>query len=104
MNFDYKAFIKYSVILLILIIVQRTFIYYITLSDFNIAPDIILIALAYIGAKEGKIQGMLYGFFAGILVDILSGSFFGLSALSYTLAAFTAGFFMSENEKFTYKW
>lgn len=104
MNFDYKAFIKYSVILIVLILIQRTFIFYISLSDYNIAPDLVLIALAYIGAKEGKIHGMLYGFFAGLLIDMLSGSFFGLSALSYTLAAFTAGFFMTENEKFIYKW
>lgn len=104
MNFDYKALLKYSGILLILIFLQKTFIYFITLSDFNIAPDLVIIAIAYIGAKEGKIHGMLYGFFAGLLVDILSGSFFGLSALSYSLAAFIAGFFKTENDKFVYKW
>ena len=104
MNFDYKAVIRYTIILLILVFIQKSFIYYITLSDYNIAPDLVVIALAYIGAKEGKIHGMLFGFFAGLLVDILSGSFFGLSALSYSLAAFIAGFFMTENDKFVYKW
>lgn len=104
MNFDYKALIRYILILVILVFVQKTFIYYIALSDFNIAPDLVVIAVAYIGAKEGKIYGMLYGFLAGLLVDILSGSFFGLSALSYTMAGFLSGFFNTENEKFVYNW
>jgi len=104
MNFDYKAIIRYILILTFLVFIQKTFIYYITLSDFNIAPDLVVIAIAFIGAKEGKIHGMLFGFFAGLMFDMLSGSFFGLSALSYTLAGFLAGFFKTENEKFVYNW
>ncbi len=103
MTFDYKAILKYIGILFVLILVQKTFIYYITLSEYNIAPDLVIIALAYIGAKEGKIVGMIFGFLTGILVDILSGSFFGLSALSYTIAVFVAGFFQTESERFIYK-
>lgn len=104
MNFDYKSILKYIGILLILILVQKTFIYYITLSDYYIAPDLVIILLAYIGAKEGKIHGMVFGFFAGMLIDFLSGSFFGLSALSYTIASFAAGFFKTDSERFIYKY
>lgn len=104
MNLDYKSLLKYTGILIVIVFIQKTFIYYIALSDFNIIPDLVVIAIAYIGAKEGKIHGMLFGFFTGLLVDILSGSFFGLSALSYSLAAFIAGFFKTENDKFIYKW
>lgn len=104
MNFDYKVLLRYAAVLLILAFFQKTFIDYIALSDFNISPDLVIIAIAYIGAKEGKIYGMLYGFSVGLLIDVLSGSFFGLSALSYSMAAFIAGFFKTENENFVYKW
>jgi rod shape-determining protein MreD len=103
MNIDYKAIIRNVILLVILIIIQKTFVWFISLSQLNIAPDFVIIALIYIGVREGKISGAVYGFVAGMLLDILSGSFLGLLALSYTIAAFTAGFFQTENERFLYK-
>ncbi len=92
--------IKYYLILLLLIIIQNRFIWLISISSYNIFPDLVLIMVTYIGIKKGKITGCIAGFAAGILLDILAGSFIGLSALSYTLAGFIAGFFYeSDPEK-----
>lgn len=100
MNFDYKAVIRNIVTLLVLIAFQKTVVWFISLSQLNIAPDFVIIALIYIGVREGKISGAVYGFLAGMLLDVLSGSFLGLLALSYTISAFIAGFFQSDNERF----
>jgi len=103
MNIDYKAIIRNTFILIFLIIVQKTFVWYISLSQLNISPDFVIIALIYIGVREGKISGAVYGFIAGLILDVLSGSFLGLLSLSYTVSIFIAGFFKTDNERFLYK-
>ena len=55
--------------------------------------------VAYIGIKKGKMTGCITGFAAGILLDILAGSFIGLSALAYTVSGFISGFFHSSEDK-----
>lgn len=91
--------IKYYLILLILIIIQNRFIWLISLSSYNIAPDLVAMMVAYIGIKKGKMTGCITGFAAGILLDILAGSFIGLSALAYTVSGFISGFFHSSEDK-----
>ncbi len=98
------SIIKYPLILLTLILLQKTFISIIALSKLNITPDIVLIAIIYIGIKEGKIEGSVYGFFSGLLLDILSGSFVGLLALAYSVSGFSAGFFNTEGGRFLNKY
>ena len=55
--------------------------------------------VAYIGIKKGKMTGCITGFAAGILLDILAGSFIGLSALAYTVSGFISGYFHSSEDK-----
>ncbi|MBP9096740.1 MAG: rod shape-determining protein MreD, partial [Ignavibacteria bacterium] len=51
------------------------------------------------------IEGSIIGFLSGLMIDMLSGSFLGLSALSYTLAGFIAGYFcIREREEFLKKY
>lgn len=92
--------LKYVVLLVVFIVLQKSLIWLLAISTYNISPDLVIIVLAYIGVKEGKIMGMIFGFFAGLLIDILGGTFIGLQALSYTLACFIAGFFKKEDGKF----
>ncbi|MEI7484086.1 MAG: rod shape-determining protein MreD [Ignavibacteriota bacterium] len=100
MNIDYKSIIRNAILLFVLIFVQKSLVWFISLSQLNLSPDLVIIALIYIGVREGKISGAVYGFVAGLLLDVLSGSFLGLLALSYTVSAFIAGFFQTENDRF----
>ncbi|MCX6158322.1 MAG: rod shape-determining protein MreD [Ignavibacteriae bacterium] len=100
MNIDYKSIIRNAILLFVLILVQKSLVWFISLSQLNLSPDLVIIALIYIGVREGKISGAVYGFVAGLLLDVLSGSFLGLLALSYTVSAFIAGFFQTENDRF----
>lgn len=82
-----------------LIIIQNSFIWLIAISKYNIVPDLVLIGVVLMGIKRGRMEGMIAGFFAGIILDILSGSFLGLLAFIYTLVGFTAGFFKEPKDK-----
>ncbi len=76
-----------------LIVIQVSFIWLIAISKYNITPDLVIIIVIYLGYTRGHIAGMIAGFVSGLILDILSGSFIGLSALSYSLAGFISGYF-----------
>ena len=92
--------LKYYFLILGLIIIQLKLVWVISVSSYNITPDLIIIGIVYLGLKNGKIEATLAGFFAGLIVDLLAGSFLGLQALSYAIAGFAAGFFLTENDKY----
>ena len=92
-------YIKYLAIIVILILIQKTLIWLISLSSLNITPDLVLIAVVYISISEGKIFGSITGFIAGLTIDLISGSFLGLMALSYSITGFVAGVFFTEGDK-----
>ncbi|MBI5404502.1 MAG: rod shape-determining protein MreD [Ignavibacteriae bacterium] len=96
-------FTKYFVILFVLILIQKTLIWLISLSAYNITPDLVLIALVYIAVSEGKIFGSVTGFIAGFTIDLVSGSFLGLTALAYSVTGFAAGGFRTEGDKYLTK-
>ena len=64
----------------------------------DIAPDLLLIWLVYIAIKEGQLTGTIWGFIIGLMFDLSSGSFTGLSAMTKTIAGFTAGYFFDEDK------
>lgn len=93
-----QEYIKYSIVLLVLVIVQKSLMWLIAITHYQITPDIVLIGLVYIGIKKGKITGSVGGFIIGLIYDILSFSFLGLMALSKTTAGFISGFFDDESK------
>jgi len=93
-----NEYFKFSLILLVLIIVQRTLIWLIALTAYEITPDIVLIGVVYFGIRRGKLAGSISGFLAGLILDFLSFSFLGLMALSKSTAGFLAGYFSNENK------
>ncbi|MBZ0203082.1 MAG: rod shape-determining protein MreD [Ignavibacteria bacterium] len=91
-------YLKYAGIMFALIIMQKTFIELIDVTDYNITPDIVLIGVVYIGIKRGKITGSVGGFISGLVIDIFSFSFLGLMALSKSIAGFLSGFFHNQTK------
>ncbi|HMQ78784.1 MAG TPA: rod shape-determining protein MreD [Ignavibacteria bacterium] len=91
-------YLKYAGILLGLIIIQKTAVSFIDVTEFKITPDLVIIGLVYIGVKRGKITGSIAGFASGLILDIFSFSFIGLMALAKTIAGFTSGFFNNEQK------
>lgn len=85
---------RYALILIVLLIVQKTLIPFISLA--GVTPDVLLIFVVVIALREGQIPGTVLGFIIGLVVDIVSGDFLGLGALTKTIAGFTAGYFYNE--------
>jgi len=56
-------------------------------------PNIVLIVVASIGFLLGKKYGLIYGFIAGLMIDIFFGTIIGFYALLYMYVGFMNGFF-----------
>jgi rod shape-determining protein MreD len=91
-------YVKYAVLLLVLAVVQKTLIWLIAVTSYDITPDVVLIGLVYVGIRKGKIAGSVAGFLIGFIIDFFSFSFLGLMALSKASGGFLAGFFNNENK------
>lgn len=87
------SYLKYVLVFIILIVLQDTVMWLFAISKYNITPDLVIILVIYVGYMRGHITGMISGFISGLILDILSGSFIGLSAVSYCIAGFIAGYF-----------
>lgn len=59
----------------------------------GIVPNILIILTSAFGFMRGKNEGMLIGFFAGLLIDIFFGPLLGFYALVYMFIGYLNGFF-----------
>jgi rod shape-determining protein MreD len=82
-------------IVLVLFILQATFIPYVSISGY--LPDIFLPWLIFLALRRGQIEATVYGFAVGLLQDATATRFLGLAALSKTICCFVAGYFLNEN-------
>lgn len=83
-------------IVLGLLLLQTTFIPLLSLG--GMVPDLLLIWVVYTGLKRGQVETTIAGFAVGLLQDLVSTQFFGLAALSKTVAGFLSGYFFNENK------
>ncbi len=72
-------------------IIQTTF-----LKGFEITPDITLILIMLLANQNGSMKGQVYGFFAGLLTDLLSSGPLGFFAFIYTMTGFISGRFKDQ--------
>lgn len=86
-----KIFYKFIdiIILIFFIILQIVFAQQLKLYYLNF--DFLLVIIVAITFKEGLTQGMIYGFFAGIIFDLLSSKIIGISPLILSLYSFIIG-------------
>jgi rod shape-determining protein MreD len=81
--------VLHLILLLICIILQVTFVGY--LNIFYISLDLVMIAVLGITVYDGDVYGIIAGFFAGLLLDLITGQIIGINALLFALNAFAAG-------------
>lgn len=84
MKIGYK--IIHFFILVICLIVQIVFVEH--LSIYHIEFDLVMIAVIGVSIFDGVLYGISYGFAAGIMLDLLTGSIIGINALVYSINAF----------------
>ena len=91
-----SRYATYTIVSLILIVVQTTVLRLLMIQ--GISPDLLLIWIVYLALKEGQVSGTAWGFALGLVFDLTTGSFIGLSALTKTIGGFSAGYFFNENK------
>jgi rod shape-determining protein MreD len=88
--------VRVLLITILLVVLQTTLAPFVSVA--NIIPDILLIWVVYTALQQGQIPATVLGFCAGLVVDLLSGQFLGISALCKTVVGFSAGYFYNENK------
>jgi rod shape-determining protein MreD len=88
--------VKYALVSVLLIILQTTLVHLLNLE--GIIPDILAIWVIYIALMNGQMEGTLWGFGIGLVLDMTTPDFIGLSALAKTICGFLAGYFYNENK------
>ena len=97
------------------IIVSLVFVFQSWTSEFfslgTIDPDFCIIAILYIAVRDGRLNGIIIGFFMGLIIDLSSGlnQFFGLTPLIYTATGYLSGFLKGKRKRlnktyFTVAW
>jgi rod shape-determining protein MreD len=90
-----EHYIRSTLAILVLLLLQTTFIPFLSMGGF--LPDVLLIWVVYIAVTRGQLEATITGFAVGLLQDAVTIQFFGLGALTKTLAGFVAGYFFNEN-------
>ncbi len=86
-----KKIFAYILMILGMFVLQTTIFHAFSLG--GIVPNLLLIIVMCAGLMNGQTQGLLYGFFSGLLCDIFFGSFLGFYALLYMYIGFLIGLF-----------
>ena len=90
-----EHYIRSALVALGLLLLQTTFLPYLSVGGF--LPDLFLIWLVYIAITRGQLEATITGFAVGLLQDAVTIQFFGLMALTKTIAGFVAGYFFNAN-------
>ena len=57
----------------------------------GVKPDLVLLVVIFNSFRQGSKNGALWGFAAGLLVDISTGGYFGLNALVLAASGYLGG-------------
>ncbi|MCC8051173.1 MAG: rod shape-determining protein MreD [Clostridiales bacterium] len=86
-----KRRIVLAVLIVICVLLQATVCPMIAIGD--IKPNLLIILTVSFGLMRGRREGMLIGFFCGLLTDISFESTLGFNALMYLLVGYFSGYF-----------
>jgi len=88
-----QLYIRYALAVVGLLLLQTTFLPLITLGGY--LPDLFILYLVMVALRRGQVEATIHGFIIGLLQDVVTTQFFGLAALSKTIAGFVVGLFFS---------
>jgi rod shape-determining protein MreD len=84
--------ILYAIFLLFVLIIFQSFFSEVVAIK-GIRLDLAVLILVYIGLSKGPVQGVIFGFLIGFLLDVFTPQRLGLGALIKSLIGFTVGDF-----------
>lgn len=86
--------LAFVLLLILSVVLQKTVAPLFSIRE--ITPNLILILVVAVSLQRGRFWGVLAGFAAGLLYDLVGTEFVGLSSLANCLAAYVAGTFGRE--------
>ncbi|MCC8137319.1 MAG: rod shape-determining protein MreD [Clostridiales bacterium] len=86
-----KRRIVLAVLIVICVLLQATVCPMIAIGD--IKPNLLIVLTVSFGLMRGRREGMLTGFFCGLLTDIFFESTLGFNALMYLWVGYFSGYF-----------
>ena len=86
-----KRCITIGIIIIICFLCQSTLFHFLELA--GVVPNLLLIVTMSFGLMRGRREGLLVGFFSGLLIDIFFGSVLGPYAFIYMTLGYVDGFF-----------
>ncbi len=81
--------LAYLVLLVVTILLQVALAQEVNVG--GVKPDFILVVTVCLALYEGPTRGAVFGFWGGLMEDVFTTGFMGVSALTKTLAGFFAG-------------
>lgn len=86
-----KRCITIGIIIIICFLCQSTVFHFLELS--GVVPNLMLIVTMTFGLMRGRKEGLLVGFFCGLLIDIFFNNLLGPYAFLYMTMGYVNGFF-----------
>lgn len=83
--------ITLAILILVCYLLQTTVFRALELGQ--VAPNLLLILTISFGFMQGKKDGLMVGFFSGLLIDLFHGDILGFYALLYMFLGYCSGFF-----------
>lgn len=80
-----------TIIIIVCFLLETTIFQKLALA--SIVPNLLIIITASFGFMRGKKEGLLIGFFCGLLKDVMIGDLLGFYALIYMAIGYINGFF-----------
>jgi rod shape-determining protein MreD len=80
---------KLAALVVVTVVLQTTL--FPDLRLFGVAPDLVLVGAIAIAYRVGPENGAIYGFAAGLAIDLFLQTPLGISALSFALVAYGVG-------------
>lgn len=80
-----------AVIILVCFLLETTV--FQNFSFATITPNLLIVVTSSFGFMRGQKEGMLVGFFSGLLIDIFFSEYMGFYALIYMILGYVNGFF-----------
>ncbi|MGN0406491.1 MAG: rod shape-determining protein MreD [Bariatricus sp.] len=80
-----------TVIILICFLLETTIFQHLALA--SVIPNLLIVVTSSFGFMRGRKEGLLIGFFCGLLKDVLGGDLIGFYALVYMVIGYCNGFF-----------
>lgn len=72
-------------------LIQTTLLQYISLG--SITPNLLIVVTSSIGFMRGNKEGLITGFFCGLLIDVLYSDIMGYQAFIYMIIGYGNGYF-----------